>query len=523
MIVDRLKLDFASPTSQENGVLPATNTVINTANRSAIVIGAGFGGLSAALRLTARGVHTTVVDRLAGPGGRAVEFVHAQSKHQFRYDAGPTVLTAPILFEELFALFGEKLADHVNLLPVTPWYQMRFADGTQFNYGGTTEQIQTEIARFSAADARAYPAYLAHSEKLFEKGYEELGTQAFLGWGSMLKALPAMMRLRADRSVYDVTAKFFKDDRIRRAFSIQPLLVGGNPFDTTSIYSLIHYLERKWGVWFVRGGMARLVDALVALGTRHGVQFVWNADVRAIDVKEGLANGVTLRDGTQLQANTVVCNADPGYVLGQLLPPPYRKADITERKQYSMGLFVWYFSTNKQYPDVPHHTILFGETYREVLNKIFNTRQLPDDLSIYLHRPSATDPACAPAGHDSFYALVPVPNLSADIDWASVAEPFKASLQAALQERILPELSQHIVDESHVTPQYFSQELMSPWGSGFSITPTLMQSAGFRFPNRSPDIANLYFTGAGTHPGAGVPGVVTSAKVVERLMFGTVA
>ena len=496
---------------------------IAQANATAIVIGAGFGGLATALRLAARGVQTTVVDRLAGPGGRAVEFIHAQASHQFRYDAGPTVLTAPLLFEELFALFGERLADHVDLLPVTPWYQMRFADGTQFNYGGTTEQIQAEIARFSLQDAEAYPAYLAHSEKLFEKGYEELGTQAFLGWGSMLKALPAMMRLRADRSVYDVTAKFFKDDRIRRAFSIQPLLVGGNPFDTTSIYSLIHYLERKWGVWFVRGGMARLVDALVALGTRHGVNFVWNAEVAAIDVKDGQASGLTLKDGTQLQANTVVCNADPGYVLDQLLPPPYRRKDITKRKQYSMGLFVWYFSTDKQYQEVPHHTILFGKTYREVLHKIFNSHQLPDDLSIYLHRPGATDPAVAPFGHDSFYALVPVPNLSADIDWLSVAETFKASLQSDLEERILPGLSHHIVDESHVTPKYFSQELKSPWGSGFSITPTLMQSAGFRFPNRSPDISNLYFCGAGTHPGAGVPGVVTSAKVVERLMFGKVA
>ena len=486
------------------------------------MVGAGFGGLSTALRLAARGVRTTVVDRLAGPGGRAVEFAHEAHGLQFRYDAGPTVLTAPILFEELFALFGERLADHVDLMPVTPWYQMRFADGTQFNYGGTTDQIQAEIARFSVTDAKAYPAYLAHSEKLFNKGYEELGSQAFLGWGSMLKALPAMARLRADRSVYAVTARFFKDERIRRAFSIQPLLVGGNPFDTTSIYSLIHYLERKWGVWFVRGGMARMVDALVALGTRHGVKFIWNADVAAIDVQGNLATGVCLQDGTLLQANTVVCNADPGYVLGQLLPAPYRQAGVTQRKQYSMGLFVWYFSTNKQYPDVPHHTILFGKTYFEVLRKIFNTQELPEDLSIYLHRPSATDPACAPAGHDSFYALVPVPNLRADIDWTSVADTFKASLQADLEQRILPGLGQYIVDESHVTPQYFSQELMSPWGSGFSITPTLMQSAGFRFPNRSPDIANLYFAGAGTHPGAGVPGVVTSAKVVERLMFGSV-
>jgi phytoene desaturase len=487
-----------------------------------VVIGAGFGGLAAALRTAARGHTVTLVDRLDGPGGRGREFVHSAGGQQFRYDAGPTVLTAPILFEELFALFGEKLSDHVELLPVTPWYQMRFADGTQLDYGGSTEQIQAEIARFSPADALAYPAFLAHSQKLFEKGYEELGTQPFLGWPSMLKALPAMMRLRADRSVYDVTARYFADERVRRAFSIQPLLVGGNPFDTTSIYSLIHYLERKWGVWFPRGGMARLVDALVALGQRHGVEFRWGAQVQSITTQAGRATGVTLQSGEHLPADDVVSNADAGHTITKLLPDALKQTRQVASKQYSMGLFVWYFSTSKVYADVPHHTILFGNTYRDVLHKIFNSHELSDDLSIYLHRPTATDAQYAPAGHDSFYALVPVPNLSASIDWHTQAAPFKALLQSELTRRLLPGLQDCIVDEHHVTPHYFADELLSPLGSGFSITPKLMQSAGFRFPNRSPDVPNLYFVGAGTHPGAGVPGVVTSAKVVERLMFGSV-
>jgi phytoene desaturase len=357
---------------------------------------------------------------------------------------------------------------------------------------------------------------------LFEKGYEELGTQPFLDWRSMLKALPAMARLRADRSVYSLTAHYFKHEHIRRAFSIQPLLVGGNPFDTTSIYSLIHYLERKWGVWFVRGGMARLVDALVALATRHGVRFIWNAEVTEIELTNGLASGITLRDDRKILADSVVCNSDPGYVLTKLLAKPHAKIGAIKNKHYSMSLFVWYFSTNITYPDVAHHTILFGDTYREVLHKIFNTLELPDDLSIYLHRPSATDPSCAPAGHDTFYALVPVPNLRGDIAWETVAETFKKALLETLTQRTLPNLAEHIVDDFYITPNYFSKELLSPWGAGFSITPTLLQSAGFRFPNRSPTIPNLYFAGAGTHPGAGVPGVVTSAKVVERLMFGSV-
>ncbi len=488
----------------------------------AIVVGAGFGGLAVALRLAARGQKVTVVDRLAGPGGRGREFVRKSGGFDFRYDAGPTVLTAPNLFEELFALFGEKLSDHVDLMPVTPWYQMRFADGSQLDYGGSTQQIQAEIAKFSKADALAYPAYLAHSQKLFEKGYEELGSQAFLGPVSMLKALPSMLALRADRSVYAATARFFKDERVRRAFSIQPLLVGGNPFDTTSIYSLIHYLERKWGVWFPRGGMARLVDALVALGQRHGVQFQWNADVQAITAAHGRANGIQLRHGEHMAADVVVSNADAGHTIAHLMPQALQRPKAISTKQYSMGLFVWYFSTNKLYKEVPHHTILFGDSYKEVLHKIFNSQVLSDDLSIYLHRPTATDPDYAPAGHDNFYALVPVPNLASAIDWATQAPVFKALLMDTLSRRLLPGLADCIVDEHMVTPNYFADELLAPLGSGFSITPKLTQSAAFRFPNQSPQLKNVYFVGAGTHPGAGVPGVVTSAKVVERLMFGSV-
>jgi phytoene desaturase len=487
-----------------------------------VIIGAGFGGLASAIRCVARGEQVTVLDRISGPGGRGREFYRVSNGLDFRYDAGPTVLTAPQLFEELFELLGEKLSDHVELLPVTPWYQMRFADSTKLDYGGTTEDIQAEIAKFSEVDAASYPAYLAHSKKLFEKGYEELGTQPFLGALSMLKALPAMIRLRADRSVYDTTAKYFSDERVRRAFSIQPLLVGGNPFNTTSIYSLIHYLERKWGVWFPRGGMARLVDALVALGQRHGVQFEWGADVQGIFMQQGRATGVQLRDGRHIAADTVISNADAGFTLAHLLPDGYRHTRAITAKQYSMGLFVWYFSTSKKYSDVSHHTILFGNGYQDTLQKIFETQELSTDLSIYLHRPTATDALYAPAGHDSFYALVPVPNLAADIDWKQHAESFRALLMAELTKRLLPGLAECIVDEHVVTPNYFANELLAPLGSGFSITPKLTQSAGFRFPNRATNVPNLYFVGAGTHPGAGVPGVVTSAKVVERLIFGAV-
>jgi phytoene desaturase len=484
-----------------------------------IVVGAGLGGLAAALRLQARGCKTVVIDCLPGPGGRAREFVRGP----YRYDAGPTVLTAPELFEELFALFGERLQDHVELLPVTPWYQMRFDDGTQLNYGGSTEQIQAEIARFSAADAAQYPVYLAFSQALYAKGYKELGTQPFEGWWSMLKVLPALVRLRADRSVYELTCKYFKDERVRRAFSIQPLLVGGNPFSTTSIYSLIHALERQSGVWFVRGGMAALVRALVALGERHGVEFVWGTRVtRVVTNFARQVTGVTAEADRVWSARQVVLNADPGHALAHMLPQLADSRQRLKHKRYAMGVFVWYFTTSKLYPEVPHHTILFGHTYRETLHDVFEGGRLPRDLSIYLHRPGATDPDYPAPGTDAFYALVPVPNLQAGLDWAEVGPELRLRLLAALTLRILPGLKLHLIDDFFVTPRYFADELLAPWGSAFSLLPTLRQSAGFRFPNRSPDARGLYFVGAGTHPGAGVPGVLTSAKVLERLIYGSV-
>ncbi len=498
--------------------LPAP-TASTASTSQTVVIGSGLGGLAVALRLRARGLAVTVVDRLDGPGGRAYEFIRGEH----RYDAGPTVLTAPVLFEELFALFGERLGDHVELMPVTPWYRMQFDDGSVFNYGGSTEQIQAEIAKFSPDDAKRYPAYLAWSKRLFDKGYVELGDQPFLGASSMLAALPAMMRLRADRSVYALTAKHFKDDRVRRAFSIQPLLVGGDPFNTTSIYSLIHYLERKWGVWFVRGGMAALVRALVALGQRHGIAYRWNHTVTEIaQHASGGVSATVFSDGSRLACDQVVANADPGFVMSELVTGPARQALNLRRRQYSMSLFVWYFTTNRLYSDVAHHTILFGKTYREVLQKIFHQKVVPDDLSIYLHRPNATDNTYSATGCDSFYALVPVPNLGANIDWQIEGPKLKQLLQKELEARALPGLGASLVDEHFITPDYFQQQLLTPQGAGFSLQPTLLQSAGFRYPNRAKEVPGLYFVGAGTHPGAGVPGVVTSAKVVERLMFGSV-
>ncbi len=493
----------------------------HTVAKKAIIIGAGFGGLAAALRLRALGYQVTLLDKLDGAGGRARTFTRQNKNSTFVYDAGPTVLTAPVLFEELFALFGEKLSDFVTLLPVKPWYRMQFADGKTLDYGGDTANIQKEIAKLSQADAQNYPAFLAHTEAIFKVGYEQYGDKPFSTWRNMLSALPQLIRFRADRSVYDTTAKFFKHDAVRRAFSIQPLLVGGNPFNTTSIYSLIHFLERKWGIWYPQGGMRALVNALVACGQRQGVDYQFNQTVTGLQLENGHVTAVKLANGETLHADVIVTNADPAFVYQHWLgdinsSQKSAKPLLHGRYKHSMSLFVWYFSTKKIYADVQHHTILFGNEYRETLTNIFDKKILDDDLSIYLHRPAATDTS-HPADHDSFYALVPVPNTSAAIDWTIAAPTLRKLLGEMLQTKILPDLQNQLVDDFYITPNYFETELQSILGAGFGIQPTFFQSAKFRYQNQSA-LKNLYFVGASTHPGAGVPGVVLSAKVLENIL-----
>ena len=488
--------------------------------KNAIIVGAGFGGLASALRLRALGYQVTVLDKLPNAGGRARAFERQNNNGKFAYDAGPTVLTAPILFEELFALFGEKLSDYVTLLPVKPWYRMQFVDGKTLDYGGglnhaeNTANIQAEIAKFNQADAANYPKFLAHTQAIFNVGYTQYGDKPFSAF-SMLRALPQLLKLRADRSVYNTVAKFFKHDAVRRAFSIQPLLVGGNPFNTTSIYSLIHALERKWGIWYPQGGMRAMVNALVDCGKRHGVQYQFNQTVTGLVLENNVVKAVKLAGGETLLADLIITNTDPAFVYENWLHDDAPKPILHNHYKHSMSLFVWYFSTKKIYSNVQHHTILFGHEYRKTLANIFDKKVLDDDLSVYLHRPAATDPT-HPTDHDSFYALVPVPNLSADINWETAAPVIKAQLMAKL-ESVLPNLANELVDDFYITPKYFETELASHLGAGFGIQPTFFQSANFRYKNKA-NIRNLYFTGANTHPGAGVPGVLLSAKVLENIL-----
>ena len=450
-------------------------------------------------------------------GGRAQTF----NRDGLTFDAGPTVITAPFLFDELFELFDRNIENYVEILPVSPWYRYEFNDGSHLNYGGTVEDTLKEIERINPDDVEGYKKLLAHSEKIFDVGFGQLAHVPFNKFWFMLKQVPDLIRLGCYRTVWQFTKRYLKDERLRRAFSIQPLLVGGNPFSTTSIYSLIHYLERRWGVHFPRGGTGALVQALVQLMIEQGIDIRLGQSVAQIQIEDGRATGVTLEDGTSIAADRVICNGDPAYTYKNLIDSTHRKTwtdKRIDRLKYSMGLYVLYFGTDRKYEDVEHHTIIFGDTYQELLQRIFDGAKVGDDLSLYLHRPTATDPALAPDGKDAFYVLAPVPNLQRD-DWADVKQQVKERVLDILESKVLPNVRDHLEVCFDFDPTDFAQQYQSQWGAGFSIAPIFTQSAFFRFHNRAEDFANLYFVGAGTHPGAGVPGVLSSAKVIEHLLL----
>lgn len=488
-----------------------------TEGAHAVVIGAGFGGIASALRLRAKGYAVTVIDRCPMLGGRAQVFTQGG----FRHDAGPTVITAPFLLEELFTLYGETMSDHLELVPLTPWYRFQFADGDTFDYGGTVEETLAEIARFEPRDCKGYLNLLAHSKRIFDVAFTKLSAKPFDRFTAMLQQIPHLIRLQSYKTVWQMVATYLSHPKLRQAFSIQPLLVGGNPFSTTSIYGLIHYLERAYGVHFAMGGTGAITAALGALMARHGIDVQLNTTVERITVVQGVATSVTLADGRTLISDIIVSNADPAHLYGKMISAR-AQARATRLKlasaKFSMGLFVLYFGTTKTYPEVAHHTIWMGARYRELLSDIFDSKILAEDFSLYLHRPTATDPSFAPAGCDSFYVLCPVPNLQGEVDWAIEGPRLQQSIVAALDTTMLPGLSEAITADFFMTPEDFREDYLSTHGAGFSIAPLFRQSAWFRFHNKAEGIKNLYLTGAGTHPGAGLPGVLCSAKVIDALI-----
>ena len=494
--------------------------------KQAVVIGSGFGGLAAAVRLGARGYRVTVVEKLEAPGGRASVF----RQDGYTFDAGPTIITAPYLFEELWTLCGRRMADDVDVRPVNPFYVVRFDDGTEIAYSDDADDMRRQIGAISPRDVEGFDRFMEVSAEIYEVAFAELADQPFHEFSTMLRCAYDLLRLEGHRSVHGKVSKYFRDERLRILFSFHPLLIGGNPLSVTCIYSLINTLERRYGVHSAMGGTGAIVRAMVRLLESVGGQIRYNAEVSRIDVEpdaqakargKGRATGVTLASGERIASDIVVCNGDTMWTYKNLIEPRWRKRWTDRRiedSRHSMSLFVWYFGTNKRYEDVPHHMMVLGPRYDELLRDIFKRHKLADDFSLYLHRPTATDPALAPPGCDAFYVLSPVPHLASGTDWAQHAEPYRQAVQEALERTVLPQLGQHIVTSRMTTPQDFHDRLLSYKGAAFGQEPLLLQSAWFRAHNRSEDVDGLYMVGAGTHPGAGVPGVLMSAKTLEQVI-----
>jgi phytoene desaturase len=490
-----------------------------TTPKTAAVIGAGFGGLALAIRLQAAGIQTVLLEKRDKPGGRA----YVYEDQGFTFDAGPTVITDPSAIEELFALAGRPMADYVELLPVAPFYRLAWEDGTRFDYANDQAELDRQIHALNPADLLGYQRFLAYSQAVFREGYLKLGAVPFLSFRDMVRAGPQLARLQAWRSVYSMVSSFVEHDKLRQAFSFHSLLVGGNPFATSSIYTLIHALERQWGVWFPKGGTGALVQGMVRLFQDLGGQLELNAEVANIEVLHDRARAVVLRDGRRWAVDSVASNADVVHTYGDLLGSHARgRAESTrlKGKRFSNSLFVIHFGLKRPQPQLQHHTVCFGNRYRELIQEIFHGQTLAEDFSLYLHAPCITDPSLAPPGCSSHYVLSPVPHLgNADIDWAVEGPRYRDRIFEYLEQHYMPGLREDLVTSRIFTPHDFRDELNAHLGSAFSLEPVLQQSAWFRPHNRDAQLTNVYLVGAGTHPGAGVPGVIGSAKATAGLML----
>ena len=486
-------------------------------SKKIIVIGSGFGGIAAALRLRAKKYEVTLIEKHHDLGGRARVF----KKNGFTFDGGPTVITAPYLINELFELFNKNSKDYINIVPLKTWYRFVFDNGLSFDYSGNENEMKNQIEKISKDDVVGYQNLLEFTKKIFDKGFSELSDVPFNKPGFMFKQLPALLNLKSYKSVYSLVSSYIKNTNLRKMLSMHPLLVGGNPFTTTSIYGLILYLEKKWGIHYSMGGTGQIIKGLEKLMIEQNIKIIKGNEVKNIIYEDNKVQGVKLNNHKEIKADYVVCNADPPAFYEKLADQLEKNLVFqwkTKRMQYSMGLFVYYFGTKKVYEDVEHHTIKFGNKYKEHLDDIFDYKKLNNDISYYLHRPSATDKSMAPEGHDCFYVLVPVPNNQSKIDWSVEGEKIKNLVIDKMEQDILPGLRKNIIEDFYLTPDYFEKELNTKHGSGFSIQPKFSQSAYFRFHNKSEICDGLYFVGAGTHPGAGIPGVLSSAKVLDKIL-----
>ena len=482
-----------------------------------IIIGSGFGGIAAALRLRAKKYEVTLIEKHKDLGGRARVF----KKGGFTFDGGPTVITAPYLINELFQLFNKNPKDYINIIPLKIWYRFIFDSGLSFDYSGNENEMKEQISKIDKDDVSGYENLVKFTKKIFDKGFVELSDVPFNKPSFMFKQLPSLLNLKSYKSVYSLVSSYIKNKNLRRVMSMHPLLVGGNPFTTTSIYGLILYLEKKWGIHYSMGGTGKIINGLEKLMLEQNIEIIKGSEVKSIIFNNNKIQGVKLDNQKEINADKVVCNADPPAVYDKLLNQERNNTIFhwkRKRMEYSMGLFVYYFGTKKVYEKVEHHTIKFGNKYKEHLDDIFNNKKLNSDISYYLHRPTATDKSMAPDGHDCFYVLVPVPNNQSNINWITEGDRFKNLVIEKMEQTLLPNLKKNIVEDFYLTPDYFEKDLNTKYGSGFSIQPKFSQSAYFRFHNKSELCDGLYFVGAGTHPGAGVPGVLSSAKVLDKVL-----
>ena len=485
---------------------------------NSIIVGSGFGGIASALRLKALGHNVTIIEKLSEIGGRAQVFKSGGFKH----DAGPTVITAPFMFDELYSLFGEKREKYLNFVPLDPWYRFYFYDNTYFDYCKTILATKKEIAKFSKDDAKGYDKLLKMSNKIFDVGFTKLADKPFTSFWFMFKQIPSLIRLKGYLTVSQLVKNYLKNPKIQSAFSIHPLLVGGNPFNTTSIYALIHYLERNWGVYFCMGGTGKIIIELKSLMRRNDIDIKTNVDISRVNLDGDKIISIEDTNGRKYKCDKLIFNGDPPTFYKEIL----RSKNILKRKKflpefftkYSMGMFVLFFGTKKKYPKIAHHTIWMGKRFKGLLNDIFDKKILAKDFSLYIHRPTATDKSFAPKGCDSFYVLCPVPNLQGNVNWKKEGKKLQVRIVESLDKTILPGLVETICNDFYMTPEDFKKDYRSMHGSGFSIAPIFLQSAWFRYHNKDPHIKNLYFAASGAHPGAGIPGVLSSAKVVENII-----
>jgi phytoene desaturase len=487
--------------------------------RKILVIGSGFGGLGAAIRLAAKGHDVEIFEKRDKLGGRA----YVYEVNGFKFDGGPTVITAPFMFDDLWQAAGKRRQDYFQMVACDPFYRIFNHEGRCFDYNGDEQFILNQIEQWSPEDREGYQRFMATTQAIFQKGFVELADKPFLHFTDMLKVAPDLIKMQSYLSVYSYAAQFVKDEFLRRCFSFHPLLIGGNPFDAPSIYAMIHYLEREWGIHYAIGGTGSVVAAMGKLFQELGGKIHLNADVKEIVIENRRAKGIRMADGTVHKADDVVSNADVAFTYRNLISEQHRRK-FTNRKvesmKYSMSLFVIYFGTKRRYTDtkLAHHNIILGERYKSLLTDIFDKQQLSQDFSLYLHMPTITDPSIAPEGCEGFYVLSPVPHLGSGTDWTKAAKPYRDAIMQYLEDNYLPDLQANIIAEHMIDPLHFQNTLNSYLGSAFSVQPILTQSAWFRPHNQSEDFDNLYFVGAGTHPGAGLPGVLSSSIIVENLI-----